>query len=172
MVRAASDASTFVREALVRHEAALMRYARSLTGDAERARDVVQETFLRLWQADRDVIGERLAPWLFTVCRNHALDVARREVRMQPVVGAALEETRADEGDTPLGEALRKEATSRLLTGMAELPANQREVVRLKFQAGLSYKEISEVTGLSVGNVGYLLHHAIKALRDSVGEAA
>jgi RNA polymerase sigma-70 factor (ECF subfamily) len=45
------------------------------------------------------------------------------------------------------------------------LPANQQEVVRLKFQNSLSYKEISAITGLSVTNVGYLLHTAIQTLR-------
>jgi len=169
--RVAADAASFVREALAQHEAALMRYAKSITGDVERARDVVQETFVRLWQADREQLGEHVAPWLFTVCRNRALDVARKEGRMQPV-GAAAVEVAAEAGDTPLAQTLRKEATSRVLAGVEGLPANQREVVRLKFQAGLSYKEISAVTGLTVSNVGYLLHHAIKALRDSVEGAA
>ena len=48
------------------------------------------------------------------------------------------------------------------------LPKNQREVVYLKFQCDLSYKEISEVTKLSVGNVGLLLHTALKAIRKQV----
>ena len=170
MRRVAADAA-WVREALAQHEAALMRYATSITGDVERARDVVQETFLRLWQADREQVGEHVAPWLFTVCRNRALDVARKEVRMQPV-GSAAVEAAAEAGETPLAQTLRREATSRVLAGMQELPANQREVVRLKFQAGLSYREISGVTGLTVSNVGYLLHHAMKALRDSVEGAA
>ena len=45
------------------------------------------------------------------------------------------------------------------------LPENQQEVLRLKFQAGLSYREISRVTALSVSNVGYLIHTAIRTLR-------
>lgn len=170
MRRVAKDA-TFVREALAHHEASLMRYATSITGDVERARDVVQETFVRLWQADREQLGEHVAPWLFTVCRNCALDVARKEVRMQPV-GTVAMDVATKAGETPLAQTLKKEATSQVLAGVDGLPANQREVVRLKFQAGLSYKEISAVTGLTVSNVGYLLHHAIKALRDSVGGAA
>lgn len=168
---AASDAASFVRDTLAQHEAALMRYATSITGDVERARDVVQETFVRLWQADREQLGEHVAPWLFTVCRNRALDVARKEGRMQPV-GAVAMDVAADAGETPLAQTLKKEAASRVISGIDGLPQNQREVVRLKFQAGLSYKEISAVTGLTVSNVGYLLHHAIKALRDSVGGTA
>ena len=45
------------------------------------------------------------------------------------------------------------------------LPANQQEVVRLKFQNGFSYKEISRITTLSVGNVGFLIHTAVARLR-------
>ena len=48
---------------------------------------------------------------------------------------------------------------------LAELTEQQQEVVRLKFLHELSYKEISEVTGLSLGNVGYILHHALVRLR-------
>ena len=163
--------AAWMRDQLVRHEAALMRYAASITGDVERARDVVQETFLRLWQADREELGEHVAPWLFAVCRNRALDVARKEVRMQ-LVGSAPAEKAAEGGETPLGQVMAKEATRRALAGLEGLAPREREVVRLKFQGGLSYKEISAVTGLSVSNVGYVLHHALKALRERVEGAA
>jgi RNA polymerase sigma-70 factor (ECF subfamily) len=48
------------------------------------------------------------------------------------------------------------------------LPDNQQEVIRLKVQNGLSYREISEVTGLSVSNVGFLLHKGIKTIREKM----
>jgi len=163
--------AAWMREQLAQHEAALMRYATSITADVERARDVVQETFLRLWQADRAEIGGHVAPWLYTVCRNRALDVARKEGRMQ-LVGSAPADHPTDAGETPLGQALHKEATSRVMAGLDGLPAREREVVRLKFQAGLSYKEIAAVTGLTASNVGYVLHHALKALRERVEGAA
>src|SRR4051794_22454592 len=72
----------WVREAVGRFEAPLTLYAARLLGDAESARDVVQETFLRLCAQDRAPIESRLAEWLFTVCRNRALDVLRKERRM------------------------------------------------------------------------------------------
>ena len=53
-----------------------------------------------------------------------------------------------------------------LLQALADLPTNQQEVVRLKFQDGLSYRDIAEVTGLTQSNVGYLLHTAVKRLRE------
>ena len=77
-----------VRSALLEFEGPLLRYAQRITGDVERARDVVQETFLRLWKlfgTEAESAGEldgRLPQWLFTVCRNLALDVRRKEQRM------------------------------------------------------------------------------------------
>jgi RNA polymerase sigma-70 factor (ECF subfamily) len=61
-----------------------------------------------------------------------------------------------------------KEDLSRIENLLAGLTENQQEVIRLKFQAGMSYREISEVTGLSVSNVGFLLHTAIKTLRTQI----
>lgn len=58
-----------------------------------------------------------------------------------------------------------QDTSSEVLRLLETLPENQQEVVRLKFQNGLSYREISEITGLSVSNVGYLLHAAIQTLR-------
>ena len=55
-----------------------------------------------------------------------------------------------------------------MLQILADLPDNQQEVVRLKFQDNLSYRDIAEVTGLSVSNVGYLLHMAVKRLREQL----
>ena len=62
----------------------------------------------------------------------------------------------------------RKETVGEIFRFVEGLPKNQREVVYLKFQCDLSYKEISEVTKLSVGNVGLLLHTALKAIRKRV----
>src|SRR4051795_8012937 len=76
------DNGPWARRAVERYEAPLTLYAARLLGDADAARDVVQETFLRLCVQDRAVIESRLAEWLFTVCRNRALDVLRKESRM------------------------------------------------------------------------------------------
>ena len=153
-----------MRAALRRYEGPLTRYAAQITGDAERARDVVQDTFVRLCAEEPARLDGHLAEWLFTVCRRRALDVRRKESRM-----TALTETHLDTaecaGPSPSQAAERNESAGHALRLLATLPPNQREVVRLKFQAGLSYAEISRVTELSVTNVGYLLHTALKTLR-------
>jgi RNA polymerase sigma-70 factor (ECF subfamily) len=53
---------------------------------------------------------------------------------------------------------------------MAALPKKQREVLRLKVEAGLSYKDIAEVMNLTVGNVGFILHKAITQMREALTE--
>ena len=58
-----------------------------------------------------------------------------------------------------------KEAMNEVLRVLETLPKNQREVIYLKFQCDLSYKEISEITKLSVSNVGFLIHSAVRAIR-------
>src|SRR3954451_19383879 len=72
----------WVRGAVAQFEGPLTLYATRLLGNAEAARDVVQETYLRLCVQDRAAIEPRLVEWLFTVCRNRALDVLRKENRM------------------------------------------------------------------------------------------
>ena len=60
----------------------------------------------------------------------------------------------------------RQETAATLRDLLKRLPEKQREAIRMKFIAGLSYKEISETMKTSVGNVGYLIHHGINALRE------
>jgi len=153
----------WIRDALDRYEGPLLLYARRLTGDAERARDVVQDTFLKLCHQRRAAVQPRLAEWLYTVCRNAAIDVRRKE-RVMKVVHSE-EQAAAGAEANPESAAAGKEQRRRLLVLLSHLPDKQQEVLRLKFQGGLSYKEISRVTGESVGNVGMLLHVGLKGLR-------
>ena len=69
---------------------------------------------------------------------------------------------------SPAMAAEQRESTSQVLRLLTALPRNQQEVVRLKFQNGLSYQEISNVTKLTVTNVGFLIHTAIKTLRHRI----
>jgi RNA polymerase sigma factor (sigma-70 family) len=73
--------SGWIEQALERYERPLVGYALRLVGDPDAARDVVQDTFLRLCKADRRKVEQGLAAWLYTVCRNRALDLMRREKR-------------------------------------------------------------------------------------------
>ena len=70
-----AGSADWVRGILHQYEGGLTRYARRIVGDDERARDVVQETFLKLCHEDRHALDGYLVEWLYTVCRNKALDV-------------------------------------------------------------------------------------------------
>ncbi len=157
----------WIGEALERYQRPLVRYALRFTGDLERARDVVQESFLKLCQADPARVREHLGAWLYTVCRNQALSARRKESRMTPLGEVETKDVSSSAGPEELLEA--GEQVRRVLEELARLPENQQEVVRLKFQEGLRYREISRVTGLSVSNVGFLLHTALKTIRGRVG---
>jgi len=158
------DAGRWVRGAVGRFEGPLTLYAARLMGDADAARDVVQETFLRLCTQDRREVDGRLAEWLFTVCRNRALDVLRKEGRMSQLTDERAHVMAAPEPGPP--EALeRRDEADRVLRMLEGLPPGQREAIRLKFQNGFSYKEISRISGHSVSNVGVLIHTGLKVLR-------
>jgi RNA polymerase sigma-70 factor (ECF subfamily) len=64
----------------------------------------------------------------------------------------------------------QQEAECSLLECLQRLPANQQRVIRLKFQERLSYQQIAEATGLSVSNVGFLIHRGLKTLRQMMGK--
>jgi len=155
----------FIEKALAEYESPLIGYAASILHDLDRARDVVQDTFIRLCQQDPTKLRENVKTWLFTVCRNRSLDVLRKEKRVQP-----LDEVRwqrvAGTGLQPDEQADRDEQMARVMRCLDRLSTNQREVILLKFQQGLSYQEIVEVTGLTSGNVGFLIHTGLKRLRD------
>jgi len=155
-----------VRSALEEFEGPLLQYAQRITGDLERARDVVQETFLRLWREEPGSLDGRLPQWLYTVCRNCALDVRRKEQRMTTLADPLANNTPTEES-TPDEAAAVRDTAEHMLSWLNKLPANQQEVIRLKFQQGLKYREIAEVTGLSVTNVGFLIHKGITTLRET-----
>ena len=157
----------WIRSALNRYEGQLTRYAQRITGDAEHARDVVQETFLRLCRERKSQLDGHLAEWLFTVCRNKALDVRRKESRMTTLVDPELTESNSRES-SPVLVAEQHDDTGRIVELLDRLPEKKREVIRLKFQQGLRYREIAEVTGLSVSNVGFLIHQGLKTLRQQM----
>jgi RNA polymerase sigma factor (sigma-70 family) len=154
-----------------RFERPLLQYATRILGDSDRARDVVQETFVKLQNEKREQLDDAPAKWLFTVCRNGALNICRKEKRMT-YLDQELLESRESEQPAPYEKLEAKEASGFLLKILSTLPPRQQEVLQLKFQNDLSYEEISEITKLSVSNVGVLIHNALKTLRQRYGQAS
>ena len=148
--------------ALERYERPLIGYAQSITGDLESARDAVQETFLRLSRQNLAALERRLAPWLFFVYRNCALDHVRKIARF---IGGPVGEEHPAENPNPAAEAVSSEESARLRWRIDQLPQQQREMIQLKFDVGWSYKEIGEAMRISFSSVGVRLHAAIQTLR-------
>ena len=157
----------WIAAAVTRYERQLILYALRFLRDQDRAADVVQDTFCRLCRQKKQDVEDHLAEWLYTVCRNRALDVIRKESRMTQLSDLKLAGD-AGPDPRPLEEAENREATGLVLDAIDRLPAKQQEVLRLKFQQGMSYRQISRITEQSVSNVGYLIHAAIRALREQM----
>ena len=156
--------------ALRRFELPLLQFATRITGDRERARDVVQETFVK-FQNNGAFQNPEPATWLFTVCRNGALNVCRKERQMQ-YLDEKLIEAREAEQPMPFERLEQKETAGFLSRIVATLPPRQQEVLQLKFQNDLSYQQIAEITKTTANNVGVLIHTALKTLRQKYAQTA
>lgn len=157
----------WVLAALRQHEGPLLRYAASLVGET-RAQDVVQDAFLRLCGQPAESVQDHLAAWLFTVCRNRAFEIRRADRRLARM--GEEDEMHESPDSGPVAKLERAQDLSRVGVAMASLPRKQREVLRLKLEAGLSYKDIAEVMNLTVSNVGFILHTAITRIREGLAE--
>jgi RNA polymerase sigma-70 factor (ECF subfamily) len=166
------DSSRWIAAVLADFEPRLVRYAAGITGDADRARDVVQDVFLQLCRSRREALESHLAAWLFKVCRHRALDVRRKEQRMKLAVNGQLEREAPAVEDRPSRFEFGVEPSGGggggVLAALAALPERQQDLLRLKFQGGLSYAEIARVMDLTTTNVGFLIHAALKKLREQL----
>ena len=174
--RVINPAALLLRSAMSDFEIPLTKYAVSILGDLEQARDVVQDTFLKLYKQDPEKVRKKVKSWLFTVCRNHCYDLIKRNRRTSNLGEDEISYI-ASNDDNPFqvisfleGREEIDEKINILYSLIEELPSRQREVMRLKFQANLSYKEIAETIGISSSNVGFVMHSALKKLREDMKE--
>ena len=146
-------------------ESGLLRFALGIVGRRSVAEELVQETFLRLHPIWSEVENPRA--WLYRSLRNLALNHLRDrkpETELQ-------EEHAPHEAALPAERLGRDEAVGMVRLLLAEMPAEDRDLIRLKYNEDLKYDEISRRTGLSVGNVGYRLHHLLKSLAGAMRRA-
>jgi RNA polymerase sigma-70 factor (ECF subfamily) len=148
------------------YEGPLLRYVSRLVSGSDAAQDVVQNTFIRLFRRWHDAWcpGPRISAWLYRVAHNCAVDHLRRETKRRE-----LHKRHAEESETAArpdrGEGFRvSEAAEKAAAALHALSLREQQLVILKVYEEKSYREISEITGLTVSNVGYILHHAMKRL--------
>ena len=176
----ANERRQWVLAALDEYEGRLTRYALRLLGDLDLARDAVQHTFLKLCDsgplapraetplAEREdhkcVNHNRLAAWLFTVCRNRATDLLRSHARERQAETDHSPQVAGQEAD-PAHAVEEADFADLLRRLIRRLPANQRESIDL-WAEGFTYAEIARIVERHEGHVRVLVHRGLKALRE------
>jgi RNA polymerase sigma-70 factor (ECF subfamily) len=159
-----------IEELFAALESPLLSYALRLVGERSLAEDIVQEAFMRLHRQFAEVREPRR--WLYRTTHNLALNQRRAANKIVPLdpnpddAGASSEP--ADPQPFPDEQIARWEGIGLVRLSLESLDERSRQLIQLKFHENLSYKEISSRMGLTVGHVGYLLHHAIKAVADEL----
>ena len=155
------------------HEAGLLRYATRLLNDPSLAKDVVQETFIKLCRgwSNGSRPDQQLRGWLYRVTHNQAIDHIRKESRLKELHKAEAEERGSEESPRQRSSMDRDEAMALALQHMSKLKPDEQQIVVLRLQEGMTYKEIAEITQRTEGNVGCILHHAVKKLAKSLKQA-
>lgn len=151
-----------LRQLFEAEESPLLRFAHGMVGRRECAEDLVQEAFLRLHTHWDEVANPKA--WLYRSVRNLALNHLRDHKRetLSDDPAAAAE---SEDHDDAIG---RLEAAGAIRLLLAELRDDDRALLHLKYHEDLKYDQISQRTGLSIGNVGYKLHHLLKSLGESL----
>ncbi len=160
-----------------RYQDRLMTWLSVQMRDYQRAEDVFQETFLRVWRNRESFLpGRRFRTWLYAIALNLCRDEWRRTQRRPVLVQEPPVEAEDRFGGTPLAEhpssgagprelAAAREANERVEAALAGLSAEQRETVMLAKVMGLSCEEIAAISGVPAGTVRSRLHYALKEAR-------
>lgn len=161
---AAGDQDAF--EQLFRaHYRPLCAFALQYVKDSDRAEDLVQELFTRLWQdRERTSITTSLKAYLFTAVRNRCLNAVTASRRMR-VLDEGMDDRVEDEGRN---EDELTERAARVQAAIEGLPEERRKVFRLSRDEGLKYHEIAERLGISIKTVENQMGKALKTLREEL----
>ncbi|MGJ8640463.1 MAG: RNA polymerase sigma factor [Opitutaceae bacterium] len=151
-------------------ESPLLGFAFQMIKDEQIAQDIVQDAFMRLQKHMASV--EQPKAWLYTTTRRLAIDHIRRSQKVVPFTSVQKEdeadrdnEERSVDPSMAPDEAVEyHERTGLMRVCIERLEPRSQTLVRMKFIENLSYKQISARMGMTVSNVGYSLHHALKVL--------
>lgn len=147
-------------------ESPLLRYAFSLVGRRAVAEEIVQEVFLQLHAHWAEV--EAPKAWLYRSVRNRAYNHVRDNKREVLNEDNGHASSTVVEGESPEDSLEQLEAVAAVRQSLEELDESDRQLVKLKYFNDLKYRDISTETGLTIGNVGYRLHHILKELADKL----
>ncbi|TSA35958.1 MAG: RNA polymerase sigma factor [Porphyromonadaceae bacterium] len=143
------------------HADAVYRFLLKNIRDKEKARDLVQDSFEKLWINVEQVSAEKAKSYLFTTAYHKLIDQTRVDKRMADWDKVNMSEYSHSEQYSDVMEKLEN--------GVARLPADQRSVIMLRDYEGYSYKEIAGMTGLSEAQVKVYIYRARVFLKEYVG---
>lgn len=143
------------------HADAVYRFLLKNIRNREIARDLVQDSFEKLWINVEQVSAEKAKSYLFTTAYHKLIDQTRMDKRMTDWETVNMSQYAHDEQYSDAMEKLEK--------GILRLPADQRSVLMLRDYEGYSYREISGITGLSEAQVKVYIYRARVFLKDFVG---
>jgi len=139
----------------------LYRFALKNMRDEEKAKDIVQDTFERLWMKVTDVNFEKVKSYLFTTAYNAMVDLSRREKKVGEYNETKVRRMGHNEQYSDLKEILNE--------ALQKLPEIQRSVVMLRDYEGYNYEEIGEITNLNESQVKVYIFRARKFLKEYIG---
>jgi RNA polymerase sigma-70 factor (ECF subfamily) len=152
-------------ELVGRYQAPVTRLAYRLTRDADEAKDVAQDAFLRAFRRLETFHPDRpFARWLFVIARNASLDAIRRRRRAATLPSG-------DDLTVELGPedyALRNDESERVQHALDALPEHYRSVLQLYYVSDLRYREIADALGIPLGTVKTYLSRAKRRLREEL----
>ena len=169
-------------ELVSRYGDSILGYLTRMSGNREQAEDLFQETFKRVHEKAHTFRGPQFKGWLFRIATNVALDGIRRGKRIKAVslnqrldcdnpngeqLGAV---TLADNSCNPSEQALKAEQTEQVRRAIQLLPERQRATLVLAYYQQLSYPDVAEVLGCSVGTVKTQMFRALKTLANKLPE--
>ncbi len=177
---AASPRFESIEELFLAIESPLLIYARRLARDISLAEDLVQEAFLRLQPQFHQIASPR--SWLYRTVHNLAINHHRDNAKIvsfgKSTSASSPTESHseeladpADPHPLPDDQIARWEGVGLVRLNLLNLDPRSQEIIRLRFLEDFSYQEISDRTGLKIGHVGYLLHHALKTLAADLSKA-
>ncbi len=173
LVRGARGGDTDAFAGLFEHfHGPVFRYLLARLGNRSEAEDMASEVFVEAarWVRNFDGGGAAFAGWLFTIARHDLLD--RRRAQRRRVVEPVPDPPDLETSPDPAEDVLERLDADRVRKAMEKLTDDQREVVLLKFAAGLSNEETSAATGKPLGAVKSLQHRGLGALRRALEEGS
>ena len=154
----------------------VLGYLLRMTGNRDQAEDLFQETFKKVHEKAHTFRGARLKSWIFTIATRTAIDASRRRKRRKTVSldretacgsdeGCSLAATTVDDEATdPADELVREERKQQVRDAVETLPVKQRATLVLAYYQQLSYPEVAQVMGCSVGTVKTQMSRALATL--------